>query len=319
MDALRSARGDAANAAAAWRAVDEGYGRADVVAAAPPLAEDVAKFRDELAYVGGDAADAVLVYAAIERRARRAEREVSQLVDREFRRPENPPSVGEAAEHLERARASLDDARHLAERYRGSLSSGRSVRGLLERASDDLSSAVDAEYRTLPDESAEPSSYVDRDVSDTPAAWILQQSYAELDWMRDESAERRDEGDLANAVMAAHEAFVQRNAFARLRERVASGEDFAVSTVDDVRTMRANAVSAVESTLAATPTDLNRHAVHDPAQQIGYTDARFADVRDRPTAEQVAHDATDYVLVAAVASSIPGASDRVVDALRNAG
>ncbi|MFC6988526.1 hypothetical protein ACFQJD_07025 [Haloplanus sp. GCM10025708] len=316
MAALRSARADAANASGAWRAVDEAYERADVVNAAPALAEDVHAFRDQLTYVGGDAVDAVLVYAPVERRVRSAANDVSRLTNGEFARPENALTVGEASERLERARASLDDAHHLAERHAESVASARDLGDRLSRATADLESAVDAEYRTLPEESAEGSAYVDRDVGDTPAAWVLQQAYGDLDWMREEVAERRSAGYLADAVLAAHEALVQRRAFGRLRERVASGENFAVSSVADVRTMRADAVSAVESTRSAPPRTLNRTAVHDPAQQLGFVDDQLSRVGDDPTAAQVGHEAADYVRVEATASSIPPASERVVETLR---
>ncbi|MFB6124149.1 MAG: hypothetical protein ABEJ78_11910 [Haloferacaceae archaeon] len=319
MGALRSARGDAAYASGAWRAVDEAYERADVVNAAPALAEDVRAFRNGLDYVGGDVLPAVLVYAPVERCVRSAKNDVSRLVDGEFRRPENPLAVGDASERLERARASLDDARHLAQRHAESLDSPRDLGGRLRRATTDLESAVDAEFRTLPKASAEGSSFVDRDVSDTPASRVLQRAYGELDWTREEISDGRNAGYLADAVLAAHEALVQRKTFGRLRERVASGEDFAVSSVDDVRAMRADAVSAVESTLAAPPRNLNRTAVHDQVGRIGFVDEQFARSNGDPTAAQVGYDAVEYARIAAKASSIPPVSERVAETLRTVG
>lgn len=315
MDALRSARAEAAYASGVWRAVDEAYELADVVNAAPAVAEEVDAFRDQFEYVGDDALAAVLVYAPVERRVRSAKRDVTHLTDGKFR-PENPLVVGDASERLERSRTALADARHLDDRYAESLGSSRNLRAALNRATSGLESAVDDAYATLPEESERGSSFVDRDVSDTPAAGVLRQAYRELDWAREGATERRNEGDLASAVLAAHEALVKRKTFGRLRERVAAGEEFTVSNVDDVRETRAAAVSAVESTAAATPRSLNRTAVHDLATRIGYLDERFARVGENPTARQVGHDAVEYARVEAGASSIPPVSGRVAETLR---
>ena len=319
MDDLRSARERARYVAAAWRAIDGDLSRREATAGRGAIRDGVDAFREKWRYVGADPIRAVLVHRIIESRIGSATGYAGRDDGRHEDQPESAPAVGEAASRLERARASLDDATYVRERFLASVDEPRDLRPTFERVAASLIEAQRERRDSLPEGAGEdPSQLVDRDVGDTPAAELLEALYHDVTRWRANREEWEDDG-LASVILGAHRRDARFRAFDSVRERVSNGEDFAVDEASDVVGFRENAVSAVESALDSDRYPrLVRNELAEEAREIGYADGRFRDSDDEVRASYIGYHAVRYVEIAATARAIPAASERVGGGLRSA-
>lgn len=316
LQSLRHARGHAGELSAGWRAIDDGLTREALLEEAVPIRRDVRGLGDRVEYVGADPVRAVLVYEPIETGLARAAAHAS--IDRETLRMhrESPVSVGDVGGDLERARASLDDAAHLYDRYTASLPDDPALRSTLDSAVAALASRVDRRRRGLPAfDPDDPSGSVGREIDDTPAGWALRELYQRLSYTG-RFEDERAAGHPAAAVLLAQEALAQIRAFAALHERVEGGDRLAVETAADVESIRTAAIGAIESARSgARYPGLVRRVATDLAARVEQTDRELADVGDGVEPRWIARDVGRYVVAGAMAEGLPAVSRRVASVL----
>lgn len=321
---LRTALEDARGVEAAWRAVDGDLGPENVRADAAPVAEDVRSFREGTwRYVGDDPVRAVLVHGTLERLVEQAIEGVERVRARESevrreRAPGTPMAVGELAGTLSRARAALEDARHLYARYRDSLAAERDLRATFRRAGATLETALEDRVATLAlPEDREVTTIADRDVEGTPVAEALENLSYPLD-DADEFDRHRARGKLATVVLSAGESLLAALAFAALRTRVAAGEHVTVERAADVERLRSAAVDGIETVREADRRpELTRWLADWLPDTVSRADeelARYDDDEAIP-ASSLTRPLGSYVQVAALARESPAAGDAVAAAL----
>lgn len=312
LQSLHRARGDAASVAAAWAAIEDGLTRGELLDRTSEIEDARSAFVERWTYHGVDPARSAVVHSAIEQRVQTttqvAEVDASVLV----REPENPLTVGELAEDLARGVAAIEDAAYLYDRYLASLDEPRDQLDRLEDAAATLVGRVEARHRALPAvDGADPSVLVDRDVSETPAAEVLEGLYWRLDSLDYVTQELAD-GRPAHAILVATTTLAAARALDSVREAIEAGETYAIETVDDVRTRRSDAVSALAETVAQVEdralanADLTRLA-----DQVDRVDERLAGHDDEILTELVSYEVAEYVQVAAMARALPATIEAV--------
>jgi len=317
---LRDARGKGRTVATAWAYADEGLRREDLEGDANALADDVAAFRDRFSYVGDDPVRALLVYESIESL-------VASAANNAEGRPENPRTrrlaenlvtVSEFAADIERGRTALTDAAYLFDRLREDLTERRVLVGTFEGALDQLLDSLETETADF-DGNDPVSAVVDADIEDSPVELPLE--YLHSDIARTGSiTTHRDDGELASALDAVHREFTRLRAFQDLRDRVESGESFAVESTEDVAAIRESAVTAVETALDETAEPgLSRKVLHNMAELVATVDEEVGPYDDRESvpADWIRRDVGEYIYAAAVARVTPDVSETVAETLRN--
>jgi hypothetical protein len=315
--ALGHARRDARNVAAGWEAIDAGLIREDLEDSAAAVHDRIGETRDRHAYVGEDPVRAVLVHREIEDFLQRAEGDAT--VDwRGFEGTrENPVALGQFAGHVEAAVAARENAAHVFEAFSGSLSERRDLEGRFEEAAESLLGEVETRREDVPtlEDGEEISSLVDGDVEDTPAAWALRRLHGEATDTRDVETER-SAGRLASAILLAGEKLAHASAFEALRETVDGGEHFVPETVADVRSIREDAVDAIETARDnGTDSRLTYAALEGMGEWIRFADGELARLGDEVEARHLDYELASYLQVTYVTRSIPAASGTVADAL----
>lgn len=318
MGRLRRARERARAVETAWAAIDGDRSRADVREAIPPVREEMDAFRGRWRYVGDDPVRAVLAHAQVEEWVAYTGRRLRNAGERPRHRRDNPVEVGEFAGSVESARAALDDAAYVYDRFASSLADSRSVGDGLRSAGESLTETLDERRAALPgDPHDDASALVDGDVEGTPAGFALSR-------LRDVEyahglADERATGRRASVVVSAHDTLIRVRAFEILRERVANGDHVRVTSADDVRAIREAAIEAVEEAAAADDdARLNRRAVHSLAD-FEYTDdelERYAD-QDEVEVAWLDRELGRYVVKEAMALATPETSAEVGDVIRS--
>lgn len=317
MDRLRGARARAREVAAAWEAIDAGLTRDDVRETIPEVRDDFEAFRRRWRYVGDEPIRAVLAHAHVEDLVASAGRRLGSAGERHRGDPEGPLSVGAFAGWVERARAALDDAEYVYDRYRSSLDAARGVGEGLKTAGESLVETVDERRSELPNGTpGDPSSFVERDVEGTPAGYALSDLYQSIDYAHRLEDERAT-GQRANVVLSAHETLVRVRAFESLRERVERGDHATVEDASDVRAIREAAIDAVEEAAAADAHPRLDRRILRVARDFEYVDRELAryDEGDRVSPDSLVRDLGDYVLVETIARATPPTSATVADAI----
>jgi len=314
LDALHDARREARNLAAAWEAIDADLAREDLLASASTVREGIEETRDRHEYVGDDPVRALLAHRAMEDLLFSGAR--SADVDREHRDgvPENPVTIGELAGDLEAAAAAGESAAHLYERFTGSLDTRQDLRGGFGSAGDALLDEIERRQAELPTEESVRST-VSGDLDDTPAGWALRQFHDQAT-RRSDVRRARENGRPASAVFEAQERLARIGAFESLAEAVEGGEDFAVESVADARSIRDDAVDAIETALE---TDANARLTRAGLEGMGgwirFTDDELARLGEEIEARHLDGEIASYLAVTHVARSMPAASSTVADAL----
>lgn len=335
---LRDARESARFVAAAWAYAEDELTPADVRGHREAVVADAREFRADWEYVGDDVVRALLVHDTVESwtgAARRAAEpddpprpeprtpagtagESGQRSPPTPRRPRPEPTnaltVGERAGEVENGRAYVDDARHVGEQFRASLSDPPSIRATLTDARESLTATFESRRADLP--TVEPSDAndlvtVDRDLERSPGGDALETLY----WEFPDSVEATD--DLASDVLDLTHALANADAFASLRERIANGEQFTVESVADLRDRRSAAVTAIEDALAAsTDRRLARKILEWAAYDLTYADRELRRYDgESVSARSVDYEVSEYVAAAALARAVPDACAATLDAL----
>jgi len=315
LDALREARRKAHWSRAAWRAIDAGLTRRDVRDGVPDVANHVRSFRRRWRYVGDptDPVRALLVHAAIEDRIADSRSNLRGARSPDPRSRETPPAVGDLASTVETARASVADAGQLFDRFVGSLAATRSYASTFESAESSLRATASSRRGHVPDVQ-HGRALVDADVGGLPVGEALDRLYNAVRFA--DAGHYREAGRVADAIRLHHSTLVHLRALRALRSAVRDGEYARVTSADDVRSIRSQALSAVEAAAdSTTHPRLSRLVLHGSVAAIARSDASLARHRGTVSVLAVAEDVGRYVAVARVAPATPPASEAVATAL----
>ncbi|WP_115865029.1 serine/threonine-protein kinase [Halorussus litoreus] len=314
---LRDARGNARGVAAGWEAIDDGLTRADVLDTVPDLRDDIDAFRHQWRYVGSEPVRTVLAHGQVEELVAYAVGRSRGAAERSRAMPEDPTTVAELAGRIGEARAALDDAEYVFERYADSLDDPRDVRDGLQAAGEDLTATLDDRRASLPDgDPGDASSFVDRDIEGTPVAVALEDLYRGFEYA-DGIDEERATGRRASVVLSAHETLVRMEAFESLRERVANDEHVTVESSEDVRRIRERAFEAVEEAVESGD-ELTLRLVAAISGDFEYVEDElggYAD-DDEVSVAWLDRELGLYVLIGAMARASPTTSSEVKSVLR---
>jgi len=303
---------------AAWRAIESDLTRSDLEAAIPEISDEVDALASRWAYVGDGPVRATVVHTEIEEELRGA-RNWLTIRPEEFARIEGRPlELGQVASDLEQARVSVAVASYLFDRFRGSLGDGTDQRSRFERARRELRERLQREAESLPREDIDdPTEFVDRDVDETAGIRALAELARDARRRVDDMGGSDDGPRLATELLLASRALAHLQAYQSLRERIENGDDVAIDDVEDVRALRSDAVAVIEEAREAEQGQLLvRATLPRFANEIRWTDDRFADLSGSVSAESVTFDAVEYVVVAELCRALPSASADVATVLR---
>ncbi|MFB6250580.1 MAG: hypothetical protein ABEI27_02650 [Halobellus sp.] len=301
----------------AWRAIDDDLTLAALRESVPSIEGRIDSTVQRWSHVGDDPVRAVVVHEEFESKIRAARNWVSSRNSPE-RSGGTALDVADLAEDLERARTSATVAAYVFDRFRGRLDATTDQRPRFEAAREELRSRIRDRQDALPSQDIDdPTSLVDRDVGETAGVRALVRLGSEATYRAEEAIAAADGPYLANEVVEAADALVHVRAFEALRERIASGDDLAVESVDDISAFRSDAISAVESAQNADPGRLLvRELLPRFANRIRQTDERFARESGTTTLSSVAYDAQEYVIGAVTCRVVPRVSADAAGALR---
>ncbi|WP_123536957.1 hypothetical protein [Halosimplex salinum] len=315
LELLAHARGPARAVEAAWATVEGELTAADVRSARRSVRDDLARFREERAFVGEDPVRAAVVHALVGDWLRDADNDLDRDRHGGGSEPITPLTVGERASEVEQARATLADARHVDEQFAASLSEARSLEATFADARDSLASTIDSRMADKPAEEADLSDLVDDggDLEGTVAGAALRELHGELPY----EGEFVPETELPGRILWQVETLAQIGGFETLRERVAAGDHRTVESAEDVAALRRAAVTAVEDALAESADE--RLARTELADLAGWLDYAARDLRrygDGPVElDRLADEVGLFLQIEVVADAVPDAVDEALAAL----
>ncbi|ELZ29932.1 hypothetical protein C474_12886 [Halogeometricum pallidum JCM 14848] len=319
LEALRYARRSIREVEAAWAAVDSGLTAADLEASVPTVREAYESFRERWRYVGDDPVRAVLVHAKLEELVADAGRRLDRAPGRTRHPGESALGVGEFAADLEAARAAVEQAGYLFDRFESSLASPRSVREELTAAGERLSSTLAARRDALsaPGPESEAASYVEGDAELTPVAHALADLRRSVEYADDIEDERKT-GQRARVVVSALRTLTRIRAFESLRERVENEAYVTVENAADVRAIREAAVEAVGNALdsAANPL-LVRSALRTGGFDYVADRLHRYDEQEEVSVTWLTDGLSGYVVVEATALATPETAAEAAEAIRS--
>jgi len=284
----------------------------DVRERAATVRENAETFREDWSYVGADPVRVMLVGDAVESWAGAARR-YATLGDLTFdHRPDSALGVGERAGEVEHGHAYLADATHVDEQVRASLSDPPSMRETLTDARASLTDTVESHLETVPDDVGNPSDLVDtdRNLEGTPGWVALDDLHSNLIG----SLEPTD--DVASDVVERVRDLVFAEAFTKLRERVEDGEEFGVTSTEELGERRETAVSAVETALTESPDRrLARRLLADEIWHLRDADEALGRYDSTVVADALHWEIGDYLTLTMGARGVPPACRTGLDAL----
>lgn len=312
---IRHARSDARYVAGAWRFIDGDATRDSMRAAASEVAAEVETAVADHTLVGEDRVRATRVHAAVGRLLDGAA-EWAEIPERPRRyAADNPLAVGEAAEDLERAVSSLENAVHILERFESSLDAGRDLTPVVTDAREALRDDLEDVETTLAAIDPE-APWGDADVGQTALGDAIDDLYQRV------RPERRFENVPSSApaqdLLWIHETLALVRGFERLRERAAN-DPVRITTAGDVRTVRSEAIEAVRASRDETPeSELTRPVLSRLASRLAHADRRIQRQSGDVDPDRVRYEVADYFRVTAVARELPDVSNRVAATIRGA-
>ena len=296
---LRDARVEAGYAAAGWGFATGERELSTARDSFYAVADEAQEARETLEHLAGDPVVATAGYAAVEYLFTRAgDRDTPNAESTLLR-------VAETGGAVERAHATLADARHLADRLADTGT---------ERHADRIRTAAQRLFERLRERQsavATPTPNRERSVA----------SEALRAFDRAVSDRRRSVADAdgpATALLTGTHQLATLSAFETITERVEAGALDRIESAAWVRRRRAAAVEAVESALGrATAPALARPTVVDAGRRLAYGDRRLARVADRgdPAPARLVEPVTDYVTAETLADAASETSGTAAEAL----
>lgn len=302
LNALRRGRAEARYAAEGWAFVAEGRTAAELRAEQSEVAADAEALRSAQEYRGDDRIRAVVLHAYVEEFTRRAldDRGRSAEAGRLL-------TVAEWGERAESARAYLEDARYVRDRFEASLPpTAESFEGTFADAAETLHAELSRRRDALPPEP-----------DNEGAVGSAERLRGRLRRNAVQRAENAPDPDRpAGAVVEAVAGLADFGAYDRLRGRIEDGERFEVEAGADVREFRSAAIESVSAALEASPRPtLARRVLADAARSIAYGDDEVARYRGSVRPNRLDDPVRRYVAATVRARSVPAACEDVIDAL----
>lgn len=302
LESLHHARTKARYAREGWAFVEQGRTKADLRTERREIVAEAEAFRSRYEYFGEDPVRAVVVHAYLRQN-------LQSVLD-----ARDPDTGGESGqllpvakwgEHAESARTYLDDSRYLYDRFRSFIPSNvGTVESLLDAAAESLTAELRRRRDELPPESAES--------SDEFAGRI------QLRFRRhaDSSAQNVPASGPARTVLAATEGLTDCLAYDRVRNQIEDGERFGVETGADVRTVRSEAIEAIQTALEESPRpELARGILADAATLVTYADDELARYRNSVRSTRLDDSIRRYITATMRARSVPTACQQVLEEL----
>jgi hypothetical protein len=303
MRELRNARSDARFSAEGWAFVDSGRTATELREEGRAVVERANGFRSEYEYVGDDPVRAVVVHGHVESLLDRVRRDREPDVHHEA---SDLLTVAEWGEHVESARANLEDGRYVYEQFESSLSpDARPLDARFDAAADALTAELERRREGLP---AEPTDGDGR---------YVQFVRSRLRSEAERSVDRvRGADETAAPVLEATEGLTYFLAHDRLMSRLEDGEEFQPEDGSDVRAARSGAVEAVRTALEETRRPvLMRGVLVRAARVIRNADREIARIRRSVSPARLDDPMSEYLDATLRARSVPTACEQVLDVL----
>ncbi|WP_042662012.1 hypothetical protein [Haloferax sp. ATB1] len=317
---LRYVRGAAAMAKGTYDAAVGDLTESDVRDEAEEVRADIESFRLGTRYLGDEPDRAVVVYEAVENLVAAAVRYLDNAGEY-GRYADSAPRVGELLDAVESARASLDGARHVRDRYLASIADPIEFTDAFESTASSLAGITEDRRAEYPQEGLE--SVVTAEGFDTeklesmPAKDLLVETFVEVERGLQDAREGLRSGRFATALVGVHTAETHRRAFEEAVTAVKRGRYDSVESAAAVRDAKLGALEALEAARSdGSNPHLTRRALVDIAYQIGRGDGYFRDDYYEDGDPRAARNAlAQYATTEFAARETPGASAWVLGTL----
>jgi hypothetical protein len=309
----RHVRADAAEVAAQYRAATNDISREAVRATREQLRQSVHEFQVDWRYIAPDPAAAVALHEEVELLVGTAERATRPR--RQF--PVEPTTdvqlAADLLAELEHGAAALADAAALVTAMRTAGDDLAGYRPQAAAAASRLDRVVDVTHervrRYVEPEGADPNSFFERDVRDTPAVYLFQRAREDLTWRRDDLQSALERGHAASAVREAAFLLTGYETLADVVDTIESEGAVSRPMTDagEVADHRGRAVEALETAWDATPHAVSRWLARRAAGGVREADRRLHDA-DGTDVDTVDRATGAYGWVRLFAETIPEAT-----------
>ncbi|ELZ88566.1 hypothetical protein [Haloferax sulfurifontis] len=279
---LRYARGAAAMAKGTYDAAVGDLTEADVRDEAAAVRADIESFRLGTRYLGDEPDRALVVYDAVEDFVAGAARRLDNA-DEYGRYADSAPRVGELLDAVESARASLDGARHVRDRYLASIHDPVDFTDAFESTASSLGAVVEDRRAEYPEEGGleaviEGEGFDTEELESTPAKDLLVETFVEVESGLRDAREALRSGRFATALVGSHTAETHRRAFEEAVTAVKRGRYESVESAAAVRDAKLGALEALEAARSdESNPHLTRRALVDIAYMVGNGDDYLGD------------------------------------------
>ncbi len=311
------ARASAHEVQVGWHAIQGEATVEDLRESQSAVEDDVDALSSRWDYVGDDPVRAAIVHTEIEREIRGARNWLSFHEGELEYAATQPLDFADVAVDVERARIAVAVASYAFDQFRESLPRETNLRERFAAARDAFDERIRARGESLPDETEDPTSLVDRDVGRTAGVMALSDILRDARWRSEDRLGDQDSPSVASAALDAAETLVYVRAFGALRERIEGGDTIAVENAEDVAEIRTDAVDAVS---AARDADRNRLVVDAVlprfARELRWIDDRFSRYDGDTRVESAEREAAEYVVITETCRALPAVSADVAAVLR---
>lgn len=305
---LRHARGSGAMVNGTYDAAVGELDVADIRPRVESLRSEVTSFERDHQYVGGELGPALVVHAAVERFVAVASRYLDNTAEA-GQYSESAPRVGEMLEALESARASLEAARHLSERYRESLSDPQDFGDVFRQSASSLVAVVEDRRAAYPDGYEPIFEDIDRDVEDAPAHNLLVETFVHMRFGAKNARDALRDDRLATSLLEVHASERNRRALESAETAVKRGNYDAPESARTVRETKLAALEAVESARSTSVhPPVTRRALTDVAHRVDQGDGYLERSVEEDTYRSARNAMGQYAFVKFVAEATPGTS-----------
>ncbi|ELZ75827.1 hypothetical protein C5C07_18295 [Haloferax sp. Atlit-4N] len=279
---LRYARGAAAMAKGTYEAAVGGFTESDVRDEAEAVRADIESFRLGTRYLGDEPDRALVVYEAVENLVAAAVRYLDNAGEY-GRYADSAPRVGELFDAVESARASLDGARHVRDRYLATIPDPVDFTGPFEATASSLAEIIADRLSEYPEEErlepvVEAEGFDTEELESMPAKDLLVETFVEVERGLQDARDGLRSDRFATALVGAHTAETHRRAFEDAVTAVKRGRYESVESATAVRDAKLGALEALEAARSdGSNPHLTRRALVDIAHMVGRGDRSLGD------------------------------------------
>lgn len=282
LQGLRYARGAAAMVKGTYDAAVGDLTEADVRDEAESARADIESFRLGTRYLGDEPDRALVVYEAVENLVAGAVRSLDNA-DEYGRYADSAPRVGELLDAVESARASLDGARHVRDRYLASIADPIDFTDAFASTASSLGGVTEDRRAEYPEERGLEAVVAGEgfdleQLESTPAKDLLVETFVEVERGLRDAREGLQNDRFATALVGAHTAETHRRAFEDAVTAVKRGRYESAESAAAVRDAKLGALEALEAARSdGSNPHLTRRALVDIAHMVDRGDGYFRD------------------------------------------